>query len=220
MKRKSLPIDQRLEVARLKKLSAYERKARSQGYQQVAGVDEAGRGPLAGPVIAAACILPEGLYLPGIDDSKKLSAEQRDRLYQTIMENPAILSGVGIVEVLIIDQVNILQATLRAMIAAVLQLRSPPDYVLVDGNRLPPLEMPGEAIVHGDALSQTIMAAAILAKVTRDRIMKELHSQWPEYGFAEHKGYPTAKHLEALRRLGPCPAHRLSYEPVRMAIHE
>lgn len=223
MKKQSLPKQQRLETARLKTLTAYEERARSQGYKAIAGVDEAGRGPLAGPVVAAACILPENFYLPGINDSKKLTAEERERLYHMIKENPEILSGVGIVEALIIDQINILQATFQAMIAAVLQLQQKPDYILIDGNQIPKsllLELPCEGIVQGDSLSQSIMAAGILAKVTRDKIMLEHHKTWPDYGFKDHKGYGTEKHLEKLRELGPCPLHRKSYEPVKIEVNK
>lgn len=205
-----------LQQQRFDHLSIYESKARSQGYRLIAGVDEAGRGPLAGPVVAAACILPKGLSIPGIDDSKKLSAEKREKIYAELQQNPSILSGVGVVEALIIDQVNILQATLHAMTAAILKLQEKPDYLLVDGNRLPPVKIPGKAVIKGDTLSQSIMAAAILAKVTRDKIMKEIDQKWPGYGFAVHKGYPTPQHLTALRLLGPCPEHRRSYGPVQM----
>jgi ribonuclease HII len=196
-------------------LKIYEQRARNRGYRYIAGVDEAGRGPLAGPVVAAACILPEDVNLPGINDSKKLTSQQRERLYRQIEENPAILKSVAVVEAIIIDQVNILQATLLAMVAAIGKLSQKPDYVLVDGNRLPPLEMSAEAIIQGDTLSESIMAAAILAKVTRDRMMVEYDQIWPEYGFADHKGYPTPNHLEILKKLGPCSIHRKSYEPVK-----
>ncbi len=219
MKKQSLPKQQRREKARLKALAAYESRARLQGYKFIAGVDEAGRGPLAGPVVAAACIIPENVYIPGINDSKKLTAENREELYGRIMENPAILSGIGIVEALIIDQINILQATLKAMVAAIAELKQRPDYILIDGNQLLRfLEMPCEGIVQGDSRSQSIMAAGILAKVTRDRIMRQHHKTWPEYGFAEHKGYSTPQHQESLSRLGPCPIHRMSFEPVKMSI--
>ena len=221
MKKQSLPKQRRRETARLKSLTAYESRARAQGYKAIAGVDEAGRGPLAGPVVAAACIFPEGFYLPGINDSKKLTAEERERLYALIRENPEILSGVGIVESLIIDQINILQATFQAMAAAISALSQKPDYLLIDGNQMPlrlKLELPCEGIVEGDSLSQSIMAAGILAKVTRDRIMLEHHKTWPQYGFNEHKGYGTEKHLKGLKEFGPCPIHRMSYEPVKMAV--
>ncbi len=222
MKKQSLLKPQRRETARLKKLTAFEERASRQGYQYIAGVDEAGRGPLAGPVVAAACIIPENCYLPGINDSKKLTADERERLYQMIKENPEILSGVGIVEALIIDQINILQATFQAMVAAILQLKQKPDYLLFDGNQIPKslqLEMPCEGIVQGDSLSVSVMAAGIIAKVTRDRIMLEHHKTWPGYGFDEHKGYGTEKHLERLKELGPCFIHRRSYEPVKMAVN-
>jgi ribonuclease HII len=221
MKKQSLLKPQKREIARLKKLTAFEERARSQGYKCIAGVDEAGRGPLAGPVVAAACIIPENCYLPGIDDSKKLTAEERERLYQMIKENPEILSGVGIVEALMIDQINILQATFQAMVAAILQLKQKPDYLLFDGNQIPKslqLEMPCEGIVQGDSLSLSVMAAGILAKVTRDKIMLEHHKTWPGYCFDEHKGYGTEKHLERLKEIGPCPIHRRSYEPVKIAV--
>jgi ribonuclease HII len=209
-----LSIRQRLEKARLKSLTAYERRARLEGYSSIAGVDEAGRGPLAGPVVAAACIIPEGVYLEGIDDSKKLSSGQREKLHKKILENEDIVHAVELVDALIIDQVNILQATLRAMAGAVLKLKKRSDYVLVDGNQVPPLDVPAEAIVDGDCLSQSIMAAAILAKCTRDSLMVEYHEKWPEYGFRQHKGYGTEKHLEALKKHGPCPIHRKTFHPV------
>ncbi len=221
MKKQSLLKQQRRETVRLKKLTAYEQRARSQGYKSIAGIDEAGRGPLAGPVVAAACIFPENFYLPGINDSKKLTAEERERLYHLIMENPEILSGVGIVDALMIDQINILQATFQAMAAAILQLKQKPDYILFDGNQFPKslqLEIFCEGIVEGDSLSQSVMAAGILAKVTRDKMMLEYHKTWPGYGFDEHKGYGTQKHLENLKALGPCPIHRRSYEPVKLAL--
>lgn len=220
MQKRSLPKQQRLETARLKKLTAYERRARSQGYKSIAGVDEAGRGPLAGPVVAAVCIIPEDVYLPGIKDSKKLPVEERERLYELIRSNSTILAGIGIVEALIIDQINILQATYQAMAVAISQLVQKPDYILIDGNRLPQsldLEYPCEGIVEGDSVCQSVMAAGILAKVTRDRIMLQHHQTWPEYGFDEHKGYGTEKHRDRLQQLGPCPIHRMSFEPVRLA---
>lgn len=197
------------------KLKFYEEKARLLGYQTIAGVDEAGRGPLAGPVVAAACILPDGLDLQGINDSKQLSEKQREAFFRKIQDHPDILTGIGIVEAVLIDQLNILKATLMAMATAVGALKKKPDFVLIDGNRMPTLEMPCEAIVQGDTLSQSIMAAAIVAKVTRDQMMVEYNQLWPEYGFADHKGYPTKFHREALKRLGPTPIHRKTFKPVR-----
>jgi len=207
---------------RLEKITEYENHARSKGFQWIAGVDEAGRGPLAGPVVAAACIIPEGIYLEGINDSKQLTAAQRDKFYEEIQKNPAILSGVGIEEAALIDQINVLQATFYAMVAAVSALSQKPDYILVDGPHIPSFgtdcRIPAQGIVDGDTLSQSIMAAAIIAKCSRDRMMLKFHDQWPEYGFKEHKGYGTPKHLAALRIHGPCPIHRRSFEPVKILL--
>ncbi len=182
----------------------------------VAGVDEAGRGPLAGPVVAAAVILDDGQPIIGLADSKKLSAARRDRLYDEIRAK-ALCCSVAQASVDEIDQFNILQATMLAMRRAVEGLRLKPKLVLVDGNRLPVLDVRAEAIVQGDAKVQAISAASILAKVARDRGLAELHAQYPVYGFDQHKGYGTAQHLEALGRWGPCPAHRRSFAPVAQA---
>ena len=206
---------QRLERLRLHSLTTYERRAQKEGYCCVAGVDEAGRGPLAGPVVAAACVIPEEIYLEGIDDSKKLSAQKREKLYAQIIENPHILHAVEVVDALIIDQINILQATFRAMVAAVLKLSKKPDFLLVDGTHLPSFEIPARGIIAGDSLSQSIMAAAIIAKYTRDQLMIAYHEKWPSYGFATHKGYGTEKHFEALKLYGPCPIHRKSFYPIK-----
>jgi ribonuclease HII len=194
----------------------FEEEARSLGYLKVAGVDEAGRGPLAGPLVVAACILPEKLSSIEIDDSKKLSPRKRDELYDQIVSY-ALSFSIITLSAEIIDQMNILQATLFGMQKAVEQLSLPPDFVLVDGNRSPKFAMPSKAIIQGDGLSDSIGAASILAKVTRDRIMTDYDQKWPEYGFAIHKGYPTKKHIEALESLGPCPIHRMSYSPVQKA---
>lgn len=182
----------------------------------VAGVDEAGRGPLAGPVVAAAVILDETQPIIGLNDSKKLSATRRDRLFDEIRAR-ALCCSVAMASVEEIDRLNILQATMLAMRRAVDGLRLKPRLVLVDGNRLPVLDVRAEAIVQGDAKVQAISAASILAKVTRDRGLDELHERYPHYGFDQHKGYGTAHHLEALRRWGPCPAHRRSFAPVAEA---
>jgi ribonuclease HII len=181
-------------------------------------VDEAGRGPLAGPVVAAACILPTDFFVDGIDDSKSLSSDARERIFEQLTQHPDVHYGIGIVEAFMIDQINILRATLEAMAAAVIQLRKQPDFVLVDGNQKPPITMPVQTLVKGDSLSQSIMAAAILAKVTRDRQMMAYDKEYPQYGFSLHKGYPTKDHLEALQKWGPCPLHRRSYEPVKRVI--
>jgi ribonuclease HII len=198
-----------LEITRL------EQAARSQGFSKIAGVDEAGRGPLAGPVVAAACILPEDFFIPQIDDSKSLSARQREKMFAALTEHPNVHYGIGLVEAVVIDQINILQAALRAMTLAIGALKAKPDFILVDGNKKPSTEIPCQAVIRGDSLSQSIMAAAIIAKVFRDRWMSELDEQFPQYGFSSHKGYPTPEHLEALDKWGPCPLHRRSYAPVR-----
>jgi len=179
----------------------------------VAGVDEAGRGPLAGPVVAAAVILDELQPIAGLADSKALSARRRERLFDEIRAK-ALACCIAEASVEEIDRLNILQATMLAMKRAVEGLRLPPHRVLVDGNRLPVLKVPGEAIVKGDAKVPAISAASILAKVHRDRLCEALHAAHPAYGFATHKGYPTADHLAALRAHGACPAHRRSYAPV------
>lgn len=184
----------------------------------VAGVDEAGRGPLAGPVIAAAVILDPRNPIEGLADSKKLSARQRERLFDLICAR-ALCCAIGSASVQEIDEVNILQATMLAMCRAVQGLRLTPSKVLVDGNRLPVLTVRAEAIVGGDALVPEISAASIIAKVHRDRWCAQLDAQYPDYGFARHKGYGTAQHLEALRRLGACPEHRRSFAPVTEVLH-
>jgi len=179
-----------------------------------AGVDEAGRGPLAGPVVAAAVILDSRQPIRGLADSKALGPARRERLFDEICAN-ALALAIAEASVEEIDRLNILQATLLAMRRAVEGLRLPPRRVLVDGNRLPELRVPATAIVKGDATVPAISAASILAKVHRDRLCAALHEQWPHYGFGTHKGYPTAAHLLALRVHGACPAHRRSFAPVR-----
>ena len=179
----------------------------------VAGVDEAGRGPLAGPVVAAAVILDELRPIHGLADSKKLSARRREALFDEIRAK-ALCCSIAQASVEEIDELNILQATLLAMRRAVMGLRLPPKLVLVDGNRLPVLDIRAEAIVKGDDKVPAISAASILAKVTRDRWCLEYHQQFPQYGFDQHKGYGTADHLAALRLHGPCPQHRRTFRPV------
>lgn len=182
-----------------------------------AGVDEAGRGPLAGPVVAAAVILDDLHPIDGLADSKKLTPQRRDKLYEQIMAR-ALCCSIAQASVLEIDAINILQATLLAMRRAVDGLRLKPVKVLVDGNRLPVLDVRAEAIVQGDVLVPSISAASILAKVHRDRLCGELHLQYPQYGFDQHKGYGTARHLEALHQFGPCPQHRMSFAPVLRSV--
>ncbi|MFC1607818.1 ribonuclease HII [Candidatus Latescibacterota bacterium] len=187
-----------------------ERRLRIQGKKLIAGVDEAGRGPLAGPVVSAAVILPEDVDLPGVDDSKKLNAAKREELFKLIT-NQAIAWGVGMADNDEIDEIGILEATMKSMRIAVENLKMQPDTVLVDGNRAPGLSCDERAVVDGDALSLSIAAASIIAKVSRDRIMVELDKVFPGYGFARHKGYGSQMHVDALRRLGPCTVHRFSY---------
>jgi ribonuclease HII len=183
----------------------------------VAGVDEAGRGPLAGPVVAAAVILDDMAPIAGLADSKKLTARRRECLYDEIRAK-ALCCSVAMATVEEIDRLNILQATMLAMRRAVQGLRLRPHKVLVDGNRLPVLDVLAEAVVGGDACVPAISAASILAKVTRDRLLQELHERHPHYGFDRHKGYGTAEHLQALHRYGPLPEHRRSFAPVAQAL--
>ncbi len=183
----------------------------------LAGVDEAGRGPLAGPVVAAAVMLDDRAPIRGLNDSKKLSSRNRERLFEEILAK-ALCCRIASASVEEIDALNILQATLLAMRRAVEGLRLRPHVVLIDGNRCPELHVPVRAIVKGDAKVQCIAAASILAKVHRDRLCAELHQRHPQYGFDGHKGYPTPAHLAALREHGPCPEHRRSFAPVRDAL--
>lgn len=203
------------ELFRLNEMSLYEKQLLAQGYQKIAGIDEAGRGPLAGPVVAAACILPQGLLFENLNDSKQLSEEEREVLFHSITSCTGLLYGLGIVDVETIDRINILRATHLAMQRAVASLSQKPDYLLIDGNQLPFFEIPSAGIVKGDAKSVSIAAASILAKVTRDRMMTELDVQWPNYGFKQHKGYGTEQHTQAIQKWGPCPIHRRSFEPIK-----
>ena len=201
------------EAARIERMWTYERRAVENGYSFIAGIDEAGRGPLAGPVVAAAVILPAGIELPGLNDSKQVREEVREELYDLIREG-AIACGIGIVNAEEIDRVNILQATFDAARQALSQLSVVPDYLLTDFLKIPGVAQPYEAIVKGDANSFSIAAASILAKVTRDRLMVDYAAQYPQYGFDKHKGYYCPEHVEALREYGPCPIHRKTFAPV------
>lgn len=193
---------------------AFEQRARSRGYRLIAGIDEAGRGALAGPVVAAAVILPVGVHIDGVDDSKKLSPKQRDALFDVITAQ-ALRIGVGMAAARVIDRINILQATRLAMQEAVGKLSPPPDYLLIDGISTIASPYPQKTIIKGDSLSLSIAAASIIAKVSRDRLMRELDLQYPGYGFAGHKGYGSASHMEAIRRLGPSPVHRKTFGGVK-----
>lgn len=201
----------RIEKRRLKRMMSHERQAKELGFTVIAGVDEAGRGPLAGPIVAGAVVLDRPLE--GLNDSKQVAPEERERLYDALHDGKHWL-GVGIVSAEEIDRVGIQTANYAAMAAAVAQLDPPPQFLLVDGFNLPGVVQPQLRLIKGDARSLSIAAASILAKVTRDRIMVEMDRQYPGYGFASHKGYTTPQHLDALDRLGPCPIHRRSFAPV------
>jgi ribonuclease HII len=192
----------------------YEKQLVGHGYQRVAGVDEAGRGPLAGPVVAAAVILPIDCDYGQFKDSKKLTSKARDRLY-TVLHEMEVPIGVGIVSPAEIDTMNILQASLYAMKKAVEELSSRPDYLLVDGKFPVPITVPQEPLIKGEQKSSSIAAASIIAKVTRDRLMLDLHEQFPQYNFIKHKGYPTKEHKQLLVTHGPCIFHRKSFKGVK-----
>jgi ribonuclease HII len=200
----------------------YERELLARGAQSIAGVDEAGRGPLAGPVVAAAVIFPQewivnGLprSLWGLNDSKQLLPEEREKFHRLLTANNDIRYAIAWSDHTLIDEINILQATFRAMNDALAQLLPVPTHVLVDGNQRSSVKWDQTPIIDGDARSYSIAAASVLAKVTRDRMMVEFDREWPQYGFAEHKGYSTEKHLAALTQHGPCPLHRRSFSPIK-----
>lgn len=186
----------------------------------IAGIDEAGRGPLAGPVVAAACIIPLGIFLPGVNDSKQLTSKKRQEILQNLTSNARILHAVGVVSCQEIDQINILQATIKAMLLAVAGLAVIPDLLLVDGLQLPHQSIPCQKIIKGDQMSASIAAASIIAKEKRDGLMLEYHEEWPQYGFDSHKGYGTAQHYAAIDRYGPCPIHRLSFDPFKSQLRD
>ncbi|MBP3313200.1 MAG: ribonuclease HII [Oscillospiraceae bacterium] len=191
-------------------LWAIETQCRAEGYDLICGVDEAGRGPLAGPVCAAAVILPHGLEIEGLNDSKKLTDKKRRELYPIICEK-ALAYGIAMVDEKVIDEINILQATYRAMREAIQQLSIAPNLALVDGNRASDFGVTVKTVVKGDSLSANIAAASVLAKVTRDAFMERMAETYPQYGFEVHKGYGTKKHYEALREFGPSPIHRMTF---------
>lgn len=209
--------ENRAEGQRLRHLLRYERELWERGVVHVAGVDEAGMAPLAGPVVAGACILPRDYRPRGIDDSKQLDRRERERLAEDVKRN-AVAWAVARAEVAEIDGLNIYRAGLLALDRAVRALPVKPDHLLVDARKLQELRIPQTPIVHGDALSLTIAAASIVAKTTRDALLEELDALHPGYGFARHKGYPTAEHFDALKRLGACAVHRRSFQPVREAL--
>lgn len=204
----------RREAARFGVLLRIERELRSRGFTRIAGCDEVGVGPLAGPVVAAAVILPPEGLPRGVDDSKKLTPARREELAATLRDL-AVSVAIGIVEVAEIDRINIYQATLEAMRRAVTALDPAPDHVVVDARTVPGVEVPQTPLIKGDARCYAVAAASIIAKVARDRMMHELDAQYPEYGFRDHMGYGTPRHLAAIHRFGPCPVHRRSFAPVR-----
>ena len=194
-------------------MEPFEAEVRTRGFRVIAGLDEAGRGPLAGPVVAAAVVLPPKGNWTGVDDSKKLSAGQREKIFPLLYEK-ALGVGVGIVGAQEIDRLNILQASLKAMQLAVEKLPLPPDFLLIDGINSLHLSLPQQTIPKGDQRCLSIAAASIVAKVTRDRLMTAYHDQYPQYNFARHKGYGTKEHLQAIRKYGCCPLHRQSFRTI------
>ena len=198
------------EKDRLYKMTEFERACCAGGFRHIAGIDEAGRGPLAGPVVAAAVILEEGVLIPGVNDSKKLSEAKREYLYDEIKAK-ALSVGVGIVDEKIIDEVNILNATYMAMKKALEGLSVKPDYILLDAVTLKDIAIPQKGIIKGDSLSLSIAAASIIAKVERDRIISAYDEVYPEYNFGKHKGYGTKEHIECIKRLGLLPIHRRTF---------
>ena len=192
----------------------HERRLRETGCRIVVGIDEAGRGPLAGPVVAAAVVLPEGFAHSWLNDSKKLSSARRARVCGELTSDPAVLWACAVIEPAEIDRINILRATHEAMRRAFAALGPRPDHALIDGLPVHPFPAPQTALVEGDTLSLSVAAASVIAKVTRDRLMVEYDARYPAYGFASHKGYPTSRHLAILARDGPCPIHRYSFRPV------
>lgn len=207
-------MGRRTSLPSFEELSAIERSLGEEGFCAIAGVDEAGRGALAGPVVAGAVILPSDRLYEGIYDSKRLSSTERDEAYELIT-GTALAWAAGIIEPAEIDSVNILQATLRASKQALTALKKPPDFILFDALELPELMIPQQSLIKGDSRSVSIAAASIIAKVTRDRLMVEMDSVYPGYGFAVHKGYGTRVHLDAIRDLGASPIHRLTFAPLK-----
>ena len=195
-------------------LWSFEKEALQKGFSKIAGIDEAGRGPLAGPVVSAAVILPVSFQVPGIIDSKKLTPKKRDYFYEKIYDK-AVSIGIGIIDPSEIDRINILQAALAAMASAVENLAPQPEYLLIDGTFSISSPLPQKAIPKGDTLSISIAAASIIAKVSRDNLMERYHQDYPQFGFSKHKGYPTKSHKEAIRQFGCCPIHRKSFKGVK-----
>lgn len=196
----------------------FENQAYELGYRVVVGLDEAGRGPLAGPVVACACYISPDAKLEGVQDSKLLDPIKRRTLYEMLIQHPKVVYAIGVVDASVIDKTNILQASMHAMLLAVKNLKVQADYILVDGSYFPKTSLPGLALVRGDQRSLSIAAASIIAKETRDDMMREYHKQWPVHGFDLHKGYATKEHIIAVKAYGVTPIHRLSFEPIRSLI--
>jgi len=209
---KRLKVQQQ-QLEKYQEMCRYENHYKAQGYQLIAGIDEAGRGPLSGPVVAGAVILSEGFLLPGLNDSKQLSEQRREEFFAYI-EQHALAYSVGIVSAEEIDQINIYEATKLAMFRAIQGLKVQPDFLLIDAMKLQ-TEMPGLSLIKGDTLSISIAAASVVAKVTRDRMMKEYALKYPEYGFEKHMGYGTKEHLAAIQQFGPTPIHRMTFAPMQ-----
>ena len=196
----------------------YERKLKKEGYKYIAGVDEVGRGPLCGPVVTCACILPDNYSLPGLTDSKKLSEKKREELYEILIKD--CIYSIGIKDEKRIDEINIREATIEAMYEAINNLSVKPDYVLIDAMDLPKLDMEYNAMIKGDFKSASISAASIIAKVTRDRMMIELDKKYPEYGYRKHKGYPTKDHIEAVKKYGVKDFYRMTFAPINELVNK
>ena len=199
-------------------LLAYEKELYNQGIEYIAGTDEAGRGPLAGPVVAAAVILPKGLIITGVNDSKQLTEKKREELFDIINEK-ALAIGISFIDNNKIDEINILEASRLAMMEAIKQLKIKPQYVLSDAMKMN-IDVPVKPIIKGDALSESIAAASIIAKVMRDRYMDEMDLKYPNYGFKKHKGYPTKDHIEAIKKYGITPIHRKTFKPIKTMLIE
>lgn len=198
-------------------LLKYEKELYNNNITLIAGVDEAGRGPLCGPVVAAACILPKNYHLEGLNDSKQLSEKKREEYFE-ILNKEAVSIGVGIVSAKEIDEINILEASRKAMYIALKNLDVTPEYILSDAMSLNDIDIPSRPIIHGDALSLSIAAASVIAKVTRDHIMYEMDEKYPEYHFKKHKGYPTKEHIELIKKYGVFEEYRMSYKPVKQVV--
>lgn len=200
-------------------LLKYEKELYNNNITLIAGVDEAGRGPLCGPVVAAACILPKNYHLEGLNDSKQLTEKKREEYFE-ILNKEAISIGIGIVSAKEIDEINILEASRKAMYIALKNLDVTPEYILSDAMSLNDIDIPSRPIIHGDALSLSIAAASVIAKVTRDHIMYEMDEKYPEYHFKKHKGYPTKEHIELIKKYGVFEEYRMSYKPVKQVVEE